>query len=291
MFRVGSRPINDDTSYALGQGWFVNMPDHEGPTASFALGLQVGHATLDSVRAVLASGLLPSRIRTKYALWGYSGGSISSEWASELQEQYAPELSFSGMAIGGCVPNMTEVGDALSGSPFAGLTVTTYLALTSQDQDARKYLISRLKTTGPHNATGFLANLKYSVVNTFATYANQDIFSYFVNGRADLDAPILQKIARKNFYQGYHGVPQMPVFVYKSIHDEFSAIKSTDTLVERWCGIGTDVRYDRNTVGGHTSEITNGRGRALDWLKSVFDGTLKTNGCVVKDVTVDVGGM
>jgi hypothetical protein len=82
----------------------------------------------------------------------------------------------------------------------------------------------------------------------------------------------------------------MPVFVYKSIHDEFSAIKSTDTLVERWCGIGTDVRYDRNTVGGHTSEITNGRERALDWLKSVFDGTLKTNGCVVKDVTIDVGG-
>lgn len=282
--------MNDDTSYALGQGWYVNTPDHEGPTGSFALGIQVGHATLDSVRAVLASGLLPSHIRTKYAMWGYSGGSIASEWASELQEQYAPELSFAGMAIGGCVPNMTEVRDALTGTPFAGLVVTAYLALTTQDQDARKYLVSRLKTTGPYNATGFLADLKYSVVNTFATYANQDIFAYFLGGRADLEAPILQDIANKNFYQGYHGVPQMPTFVYKAIQDEFSAVQTTDALVERWCGIGVDLEYQRNTVGTHTSEITNGKQRALDWLKSVFDGTLETSGCVVKDVTVNITG-
>ena len=264
------------------------MPDHEGPTASFAMGIQEGHATLDSIRAVLASGLIANKSNTKYAMWGYSGGSIASEWASELQEQYAPELNFAGMAIGGCVPNITEARDNLTGSAYAGLLPGLYLGLTSQNQKAREYLVSRLKTSGPYNATYFLEDLRLTVNDVFARYVDRDIFSFFVDGRADLEAPILQDIANSNFYQGYHGIPKMPTFVYKAIHDEFSAVKSTDALVERWCGIDVDVEYQRNTVGGHIAEITNGKQRALNWLKGVFDGTVETRGCTVKNVTVAV---
>lgn len=264
------------------------MPDHEGPTASFAMGIQEGHATLDSIRAVLSSNLLSKAASTKYAMWGYSGGSIASEWASELQEQYAPELKFSGMAIGGCVPNITEARDNLTGSAWAGLLPGLYLGLTSQDADARQYLSSRLKTSGPYNATGFLQDLKLTIYDAFAFYANQNVFSYFTGGRADLEVPLLNNIARRNWYQGYHGVPHMPTFVYKAIGDDFSNVKSTDTLVERWCGTGVAVEYQRNTVGGHISEITNGRQRALDWLKTVFDDKVEVGGCVVKNVTVGI---
>jgi hypothetical protein len=38
---------------ALGRSWHVNVPDYEGPLASFTAGLMSGHATLDSVRAAL----------------------------------------------------------------------------------------------------------------------------------------------------------------------------------------------------------------------------------------------
>ena len=70
-------------SLALGRGWYVNVPDYEGPTASFIAGVQEGHAILDSVRAVLSSGFgLTADV--SYALWGYSGGSIASEWAAEV---------------------------------------------------------------------------------------------------------------------------------------------------------------------------------------------------------------
>lgn len=34
-----------DVSLALGRGWYVNVPDYEGPLASFAAGVQSGHAT------------------------------------------------------------------------------------------------------------------------------------------------------------------------------------------------------------------------------------------------------
>ncbi|KAJ4288961.1 hypothetical protein N0V90_011303 [Kalmusia sp. IMI 367209] len=286
--RFGAGSTNDDTSTALGNGWYVNQPDHEGPLASFGMGIQEGHATLDSVRAVLSSGLLPASTHLKYAMWGYSGGSVASEWASELQEQYAPELQFSGMAIGGCVPNLTQARDNLTGSAFAGLIPGVYLGLTSQDEEARKYLISRLKTSGPYSTTAFLADLYLSVTDAFALYANQDIYEYFIGGRADLEAPILQKIANRNLYQGYHGVPRMPTFAYKAIGDEFSNVNATDALVERWCGIGVDVEYQRNAVGGHIAEIVNGKGRALEWLKGIFDGTADVGGCVVKNVTVTI---
>lgn len=40
---------------ALDQGWYVSIADDEGPQAAFGSGLQVGYATLDSIRAALQS--------------------------------------------------------------------------------------------------------------------------------------------------------------------------------------------------------------------------------------------
>lgn len=70
--------LPSDIPTALGRGWYVNVPDFEGTLASFTAGVQEGHATLDSVRAVLSAGLGVDS-GSRYALWGYSGGSIASE--------------------------------------------------------------------------------------------------------------------------------------------------------------------------------------------------------------------
>lgn len=64
---------------------------------------------MDSIRAILSSGLGLEASCAKYALWGYSGGALASEWAAELQVQYAPELNFAGVALGGLTPNVTSV--------------------------------------------------------------------------------------------------------------------------------------------------------------------------------------
>lgn len=105
-----------DVTAALGRGWYVNVPDYEGPLASFTAGVMSGHATIDSVRAVLSSGFGLAPNGTKYALWGYSGGALASEWAAELQVQYASELNFAGAALGGLTPNITTVMEAVTGN-------------------------------------------------------------------------------------------------------------------------------------------------------------------------------
>jgi hypothetical protein len=57
----------------LGVGWFVNLPNYEGPLASFSAGVLSGNATIDSLRAVLSRSFV-LKSNAKYALWAYSGG-------------------------------------------------------------------------------------------------------------------------------------------------------------------------------------------------------------------------
>ncbi|KAF8860878.1 lipase 1 precursor [Acephala macrosclerotiorum] len=297
QFPYNSADVDSSPSYtpdlasALGLGWYVNFPDFEGPLAAFPAGIQEGHAVLDSVRAVLSSsfGLSPS---ARYAIWGYSGGSLSSTWAAELQAAYAPELNFSGMAIGGIVPNITNAFNLISRSFYAGLVPAGLLGITAEYREAREYLVSRLKTNGTYNATTFLKSLNIDFETGNVLYQYQDIFNYFIGGKADLEVPLIQDIFNANGYQGYHSIPQMPTFVYKAIHDELSPVQDADALVERYCSVGANILYQRNTVGYHLDEDTNGDARALEWLATVLDGSYSTKyptqGCTFQNVTVGV---
>lgn len=278
---------NNDIQTALGLGWYVNVPDHEGPLASFGLGVQEGHATLDSVRAVLNTGFgLADDVR--YALWGYSGGSIASEWAAELQVQYAPELSFAGAALGGLVPNWTSIITEASEEWWSGLLPAALLGITKQYPAAYEYLLSQLKTSGPYNRTGFLTAANQGIAQDFVTYADQPIFEYFINGSASLEAPVILDIIDSNGYMGYHGVPQMPLFIYKATQDEISPVEDTNTLVTRYCDVGANILYERNIVGGHLAEETNGDASAIQWLKGVLEGTYTHDGCTIRNVALNM---
>jgi hypothetical protein len=287
-----------DISPMLGMGWYVNVPDYEGPRASFLLGVQAGHATIDSIRAVQSlvlpdhGGCILDPGSTRSAMWGYSGGSFATEFAVELQEQYAPGLNLSGVVIGGVPVNATGDLSTVSGAPFAYVIPEGLVGMTSQYPAARAYLVSRLKTTGPYNATTFFSVLNITLLEAIPTFANQDISQYFIGGFQDILAPEILDIINRNGYMGYHGVPRMPVFIYQAIADEVAAIRDTDSLVARFCGVGANILFQRNTVGEHVSEITNGRARALAWLDSVLSGTYaqkySASGCTVQNVTVGV---
>lgn len=89
----------------------------------------------------------------------------------------------------------------------------------------------------------------------------------------------------------------MPVFAYKAIADEISVVKDTDDLIARYCTVGADILYERNTVGGHTAEFVNGNLRQAEWLAAAFAGRLSEvyagksgpgTGCTRRDVTVGI---
>ena len=67
--------FDEGFTYGLAEGWIVNTPDYEGPMGAYTVGTISGQATLDSVRAALASTKITKIERdAQVAMWGYSGG-------------------------------------------------------------------------------------------------------------------------------------------------------------------------------------------------------------------------
>ncbi|KAL2153474.1 hypothetical protein VTH82DRAFT_4629 [Thermothelomyces myriococcoides] len=274
---------------ALAHGWLVAVPDYEGPLASYAAGVQAGHATLDGVRAVLAvAGVGTTGINARVALWGYSGGALASEWAAELTEEYATKLPIAGVALGGVTPNVTSVTGYLNRKEGAGLIPQGLLGISTQHPDARAWLLSRLK---PALRDIFLSATKMTATQSILAFQYQDIFSYFIGGYEDLHTPVMEHMYNVDGYMGYHGVPRMPVFIYNAINDELIDIRDVDALVDRFCGVGANILYHRNTAGTHAQELFNGRQRAFTWLRSVLDGTYgqfyPSLGCTIQNVTLN----
>lgn len=91
----------------VSQGFTVVTSDYEGSTDDYGAGRQSGYATLDAIRAAeYVLNLTPKT--SPVGLIGYSGGSIASMWAAELQPAYAPELDLIGVAAGGIPVDFTH---------------------------------------------------------------------------------------------------------------------------------------------------------------------------------------
>ena len=114
---AGGTTNTDEEQFVVGlvaAGDIVVVPDYEGTRLDWAAGQESGYNTLDGIRAADSLLKLPSSIPT--AMVGYSGGSIATEFASELAPRYAPELKFVGVAEGGIPVDLAHNLDYINGS-------------------------------------------------------------------------------------------------------------------------------------------------------------------------------
>ena len=157
----------------------------------------------------------------------------------------------------------------------------------------QEYVISRLKTDGPSNKTTFLSALNSTLAQSSSTFLFKDISAYFIRGFDDLlNNSMTRKVIQRDGIMGAHGTPQIPLFAYKAVGDLISPINDTDKLVDRYCDLGVNILYHRNTVGGHSAEATNGHPAAEAWLNSVLNGTYATTyateGCKIVTEVVNI---
>jgi hypothetical protein len=276
----------------LAQGWFVSVPDYEGPTASYCSGPQAGYATLDSIKAVLKVGgdfgLRMDKVR--YTIWGYSGGALSAAFASEMAETYAPDLKFAGIVYGGPSPNISTAGELLSGKEGAGLLVACLAGITDQFPEARKFLVDHIKKEGRYNDALFFNVTKIGGIDTLRNYLYQDVWSYFVNGKTDYGHPTIQAVMNQDGLMGYRGTPKMPIFIYKAEKDEFSPTSQMDAVYDKYCDAGANILYHRNRVTNHTAEGFVGRPRVFQYLHTILDGEKRIEvperGCQTVNVSI-----
>lgn len=273
---------------SLNKGWYVVTSDFEGLAAQFVAGEQAGYATLDSVRATLAlaaARTIPLNASARYAMWGYSGGSLASEWAAELAPAYAPELAFAGAALGGLIPNVTNVLLTINASPFAGLAFSGIRGLVAALPSTQALFREQLK---PEREAAFNATASGCLSQAVVSGAFQDLFTYFESGRGILELPEFKQSIDYAGIMGTHGTPTMPLFAYKAVGDEVSPAADTDALVQTLCARGATIEYHRDLVGEHFTEAITGSVSALAWVGDRLAGVPVANAgtCVVEDVAL-----
>lgn len=245
---------------ALNQGFIVVLPDYEGPNSAFPAGLLEGHAVLDSIRAVLSSGITEPDSRV--ALWGYSGGSIATGWAAQIKQYYAPELDIQGVALGGTPANFTSLVQTSNGGIAAGLLVASLFGLSEEYPQ----VMDLMKAEFSHLTMVHLRKVKHQcLISELLTFPFLDFTHLAKSGDQLFEDPRLKSVLQ--IIDMGRICPDMPIFLYHSISDETVPIAQIDYLYDMWCHQGASVTLRKDFLSEHATEIIEGAPSALLWIR------------------------
>ncbi|EEP78929.1 hypothetical protein UREG_03775 [Uncinocarpus reesii 1704] len=259
---------------ALEKGWVVTVPDFQGPKGAFLANVRAGHAVLDGIRATLASSELTGvNKKARVTMWGYSGGSLASGFAAELQPKYAPELNIAGAALGGTVPRIEPVIPSINKSLFTGLVPGGILGLGSEYPVIESIINSQIK---PEKREKFLKARKQCFGANMLDYAFEDMYSYFKDPEV-LMLPYVNEILAYNSMG--QNTPKTPIFIYKAANDVISAHNLTAAVYDTYCAAGANVEFRTDLTADHASGTITGAPQALIWLDERMRGVPVKKGC------------
>ena len=273
-------------STGLSRGWYVVAPDYEGVQSAFTVGRQAGHATLDSIKAVLTTqnttGIDPD---AKVAMWGYSGGTIASGWAAQLQPKYAPELkdNLIGVAVGGWVTNITLTAQATDGTLYAGLIPNAINGIVQEYPEMRLTLNEYIRED---RKDWFFEAANKCLLPSILSYAFHNFFSghnaYSKIGWDIFNLDVVKNIVDYNTLAltEDEGVPEIPMFVFHGTEDEIVPFSGAQRAYENYCDWGIDsLEFAVANTTGHILEVVEGSAAAIKWLEDRFSGKPVVQGC------------
>jgi len=258
-------------------GFTVTVPDYEGTRLDWGAGQESGYGTLDAIRAT--ERYLGVSASTEAGMVGYSGGSIATEWASELAPSYAPELHIIGAAAGG-VPvdfahNLTYINgdDDWSGVIPAvlvslgrafGVNITPYLSsygekITSQ---VKGECIASFASAYPGLTVQQLLRPRYS--NPFSV-------------------PVLVRILNHLIMGSSGGTPREPLLFgvgdSDGTGDGIMIDGDVEALAHKYCQRGLPVTFSVYSGLPHADAAVPFEAEALAFLESQFNGLPAPDGC------------
>ncbi|KAL2850285.1 secretory lipase-domain-containing protein [Aspergillus pseudoustus] len=273
----------------LGQRPFINVPDYEGNNAAFTVGPQSGYHTLDSIKAALNSqkytGINP---RAKAIMFGYSGGGLASEWASELHATHSPDLNIIAAAIGGPPPNVTNTYIHVNGTQ-SPLNIWAVLGVMNAFPEVDTFLRGDVKLDWGSYFLGPLSRCSRPKPKPPAIPGWANVTDWFKSGDEFLYK--FKHILDENGVMGRRieegKRPNFPLYIFQGTDDNITApIEDTDKLVERFCEVGTKVRYVRYVGKDHGATLIKGMYPAWTWMSARFNG-FRVKKCTTKDVVKD----
>ncbi|KAF3987769.1 hypothetical protein FT663_03686 [Candidozyma haemuli var. vulneris] len=272
--------------YGLSKGWYVVVPDYQGPKAAFTAGIQAGKAVLNGIRSALNSGDVTGISKdAKVTIYGFSGGSLASGWAAQLQPSYAPELkeSILGAAVGGFVTNITSTAIATDGTIAAGINANAINGIMSEYSMYQELFDSEINDFRHRQ---FYSAKNNCLVNSLIQYVFQRFFKglvpYFRHRHDFFHIPEIAEIIRNNTlaYVESDGLPEIPLFIFHGQGDEIVPIIQPERAYENYCEWGVEsIEYAVSKGTGHTLETFFGAGAAFTWLQGLYNGESPIKGC------------
>jgi hypothetical protein len=265
----------------VAKGFAVSIPDYEGPDGEFGAPDQPGYAILDGLRAAMKFHPLGlPGAGTPAAIWGYSGGSLASGWAAQVQPSYAPDINLRGVAVGGFVTNLAQVLTTVNGGIAAGLIPSALPGLLRADPALATAIHPYLTAAGQ----GLLAKAGSQCETTNVTdYPFLNISNYLTEPLATVLAlPAVQSAMAPLNLGG--SAPDTPMFVYHAVNDELVPIAGPDAIVPAYCAQGDSITYYRDDLSDHATLAIIGAPAALAWISQRLDGGTPPRGCTTTTV-------
>ncbi|KAE8376944.1 secretory lipase-domain-containing protein [Aspergillus bertholletiae] len=267
-------------------GPILNIPDYEGWDAAFTVGPQSAYHTLDSIRAVFNfRDKIDLEEDARTVMYGFSGGAYATEWASEFQRTYAPELhQIVGAAMGGPPPNIIDTYLGCNEGPWAELNVWAMLGVMNAVSEMKEYMDKdllekhRKEFYGPKTRCSRCFGreeahepLEYKNISSFFEHGHEFLYKF----RNTLEAIGVM---------GKHGAPDFPMYIFQGTNDEIVGhIEVTNKLVRHLCDQGTVVQYHQHEGLNHMETLQYGNFDAWRWILNRFLG-IKPIGCRNKDL-------
>jgi hypothetical protein len=261
-------------------GDYVVVPDYEGTDLEWAAGQESGWDTLDGIRAAEQDLALPAS--TKVALTGYSGGSIATEWASELAPAYSPELHIVGAAEGGIPVDFAHNLNYINGSPdWSGVIPAVLVSLSRAfgidlDEYLSPYGKKVTEQVQDECINDFVGNYPGLTIQQLLKPKYQDFLS----------VPAFAQVINHLIMGSTPGHPAIPLLMVvgnsDGTGDGVMVSKDVEALAHEYCRQGVTVDFVEERGADHTEaaipfEAVLGPAQVQGW----FAGLPAVNDCLL----------
>lgn len=256
-------------------GYTVVTSDYEGENLAFGAGQQSGYETLDGIRAA-ERWLRVREVSTPVGMVGYSGGSIATEFASELAPTYAPDLDIAGVAEGG-IPvdlfhNLAYIDHPGSGWTWAIPALLYGLARGFDIRDFQQYLTSQGSAAVRADQTRCVGDFTGLTTAQMFKPQYEDIY----------EVPVLVRVLDR-LIMSRTGTPRAPLFIgvglSDSVGDGVMVAKDVQELAYTYCHRGVPVELHVYKGLTHTGAGLPFLEQADAFLTQRFDDLPVQNGC------------
>ena len=260
------------------QGYAVTVPDFEGEHLHWVAGQESGWSTLDAVRAT-ESYLKTAARATPVGLFGYSGGSIAGEWASELAHRYSPELDIVGTAVGGLPVHLAHNLRYVNGSQdWSGVIPAVLVALgRAFGVHVRHYESAYGRKVSKQVRDQCIGSFNGAYPGLRVQQLVKHRYRHF------LRVPVFARIVNHLIMGSTPGHPRMPMFLgvgeNDGTGDGVMVAKDVEALGYEYCHQGVTVQFKKYSRSDHTQAGGQFFPDAEDFLAQRLSGAPFSGNC------------